>query len=155
MSSVPQDYDVLDFESIEESWNEYELSDGNKLKGRVILTRIFQIFDKPQAEGESYQAERQKFFVTYAPSTNRKAHNFPKSNEELNSQNRIPVKILSSNERWNVYRIIKNGKILKAKLIVDEVYQLEGIYDAYGMPFYQISSAEMIVPGKGSKSYTQ
>jgi hypothetical protein len=48
-----------------------------------------------------------------------------------------------------------DNRIIKAKLIVDEIYRLEGVYDAYGIPSYQINSAELIVPPKDTKTYTQ
>ena len=46
MSSPPQDFEVLDFEIVEENWNEYEIGDGNRLKARLVLTRLFQIRER-------------------------------------------------------------------------------------------------------------
>ena len=155
MSTTPQDYEILDFEIVEESWNEYELADGNRIKGRIIITRVFQIFDKNKQNQEtSYLAEKQKFFVTFAPSSNRHTPNMPKE-LDLEKAAKVPVKVISNNEKWSIYRIAKNGEILKAKLIVDEVHKIDGIYDNYGLPLYQINSAELVMPSKNTKSYAQ
>jgi hypothetical protein len=75
--------------------------------------------------------------------------------EELKDVQRIPSRVLSSNEKWNVYRIIKNGKIVKAKLVVDEVYRLHDEYDQMSMPSYEVASSQLIVPAKNTKTYAQ
>jgi hypothetical protein len=156
MSSGPQDFEVLDFDIEKEQWNEYELSDGNRIKARVILTRLVQIFDKPQSEGETYRGETKKVFVTYGrPATNRQPPSGPMTVEEIRKLPRIPVNPNTSNERWNIYRIIKNGRIVKVKLVVDEIYKIEGLFEPTGLPTYQITSSELIVPGKDTKTYTQ
>jgi hypothetical protein len=155
MTSPPQDFEVLDFDIEKEQWNEYDLSDGNRVKGRVILTRLFQIFDKSQPQGQIYSGETRKMFVTYSPSGNPQRPTNPTTIEEINKLPRIPVNADTSNERWNVYRIIKNGKIVKVKLVVDEIYKIEGLYEPSGLPSYQITSSELIVPGKDTKTYTQ
>jgi hypothetical protein len=155
MSSPPQDFEVLDFEIVEENWNEYDIGDGNRLKARLVLTRLFQIFDKTQSQSESYNGEFQRFFVSYAPLANRGPPKTRKTMEELKDVQRIPSRVLSSNEKWNVYRIIKNGKIVKAKLVVDEVYRLQDEYDQMSMPSYEVTSSQLIVPAKNTKTYAQ
>ena len=100
MLSKNQDYEILEFEPVEETWNEYELADGNRIKGRVVLIRLFQIFDKLQSESPTYEAEKTKFFVTYAPTSNRGTPNLPSTQEEFDKIKKIPVKVLSNNEKW-------------------------------------------------------
>jgi hypothetical protein len=62
---------------------------------------------------------------------------------------------LSNNEKWNVYRIIKNDKIVKAKLVVDEVYRLQDEYDQMSMSSYEVTASQLIVPAKHTITYAQ
>ena len=55
----------------------------------------------------------------------------------------------------DVYSILKNGQVIKTKLIVDEIFKLEDRYDAKGLPSYEINSGEMIVPSNNTKTYAQ
>ena len=98
-------------------------------------------------------AEKQKFFVTFAPTTNRHTPNMPPE-LDLEKVSKVPIKVLSNNEKWNIYRISKNGEILKTKLIVDEVHKIDDTYDPYGLPLYQINSAELVVPSKNTELYS-
>lgn len=49
----------------------------------------------------------------------------------------IPVR--SSQEGWSEY-ILEDGTVLRMKLVVTDVYRLEGIYDSDGNPIYHIKS---------------
>jgi len=39
-NSLPDEFETLDFEILEEGWNSYELSDGVTIKSRTILKKI-------------------------------------------------------------------------------------------------------------------
>jgi hypothetical protein len=51
----------LSFKPISEGFNEYELSDGNKLKIRIILSEIFKLDEKDEMTG------RNNYFIKSAP----------------------------------------------------------------------------------------
>jgi hypothetical protein len=107
-------------------------------------------------KGKHTEEKQKRVFVTYGrPAANRQPQSGPMTPEDIKKLPRIPVNSNSSNERWNVYRIIKNGRMVKVKLVVDEIYKIEGLYEPTGLPTYQITSSELIVPGKDTKTYTQ
>ena len=117
----------------------------------MSLIRLVQIFDKPQSEGETYRGETKKVLVTYGrPAANRQPPSGPMTAGDIRRLPRIPVNANTSNERWNIYRIVKNGRI-----VVDEIYKIEGLYEPTGLSTYQVTSSELIVPGKDTKTYTQ
>ena len=53
----------------------------------------------------------------------------------------IPVR--ESHEIWNEY-VLEDGSVLRAKLVVTEVYRIEGLYDSDGNPVYQVKSSNVV-----------
>jgi hypothetical protein len=53
----------------------------------------------------------------------------------------IPVR--ESHEVWNEY-ILEDGTVLRMKLVVTEVYRIEGLYDNDGNPVYQVKSSNVV-----------
>ena len=47
-------------------------------------------------------------------------------------------------EEWNEYQLV-DGTIIKMKLVISEIYRIDGNYDAEGNPLYQIKSANVPV----------
>lgn len=70
---------------------------------------------------------------------------------EWESLPKEPVKILTSSEPWNKYRIPKTGDILQVKLVVSEVFRVKNQFDQSGEPFYIVTHGPLVSPGsKGS-----
>src|SRR6476659_9949324 len=101
-SSLPGDIEDIDFQIEKEEWNTYELKDGVKLKGRIIILRL--IRDKSAAPGE-YGIQSQNIFVTYAPQNMKGIPATPPGQENIKRADMYSVDVESSNEVWNVYRI--------------------------------------------------
>jgi hypothetical protein len=53
------------------------------------------------------------------------------------------VEATQSSERWNEY-LLDDGTILKLKVIVTNVYRVEGHYDAEGNPVYVVQSTNVV-----------
>lgn len=53
----------------------------------------------------------------------------------------IPVR--ESHEVWNEY-VLDDGTILRAKLVITEVYRFEELYDSDGNPVYQVKSSNVV-----------
>lgn len=55
LSQQPRDFDELEFSIEEERWNEYELNDGARVQGRVVLTKILRDLTIPIILGLNFQ----------------------------------------------------------------------------------------------------
>ena len=135
----------LEFEPVEEKWNEYELLDENvyvRLRGRIILLKVLEF---PNTPGRRLKLHR--VFVVSSPKKGRPMN--PPTPTELKSLDKYPVEIVSSREPWNIYRITETGEILRVKLIVTDVFRVRGRYDSDGEPYYVIQSGSLVSRGKG------
>lgn len=144
------DFDNLDFNIKKEAWNEYELKDGTKLKGRVFLTRIGENKNsspppdlRPNEKyAGAFNISVQNNFQVFSPELNKGKPTLP-----LPPLNKITpaqmeeTEVITSNEPWNIYEIVKNGMIIRVKLVISEVYKIKGKFDQFGEPYYSIKSA--------------
>jgi len=84
-------------------------------------------------------------YVVYASVANRgDRNNEPKPDEYM----KLPgyeVKIDRNDEKWNVYRILRSGQIIRMRLIVNRIQRVKDRFDKDGMPFYIINSGPMVV----------
>ncbi len=55
----------------------------------------------------------------------------------------IYVPVRESHEVWNEY-LLEDGTVLRMKLVVTEVYRIEGMYDSDGNPVYQVKSSNVV-----------
>jgi hypothetical protein len=142
----PEDLEVLDFEVIDEKWNEYDLADFTKLKGRLIVTRIAKLKRGPAGQ---FAISTTPIFFVFAQKKGPVGQIPPQS--ESARLEKESVKIITSSEPWNKYRIPSTGDIIQVKLVATEVFHVKGYYDNFEEPFYIVSSAPLIAPGsKGS-----
>src|SRR6266566_722468 len=141
----PKDIEVLDFDVLEEKWNDYELADETKLRGRFILTKLMRAKHGP---ADAIGIAAQTIFTVTALPDRRGSRSQPPLQEEWDSLTKDPVGILNSTEPWNQYRIPKlNNKLIQAKLVVTAVFQFPGKFDQEGEPFYIVTSSPLIAPG--------
>ena len=88
-----------------------------------------------------YPRRRRSYSNPDLSQVNISARSQPPSQSEWDSMQKDPVGILTSEERWNQYRIPKlNNKIIQAKLVVTAVFQFPGKFDQEGEPFYIVTS---------------
>ena len=144
----PKDTEVLDFEIVEERWNEYELADETKLRARIILTRVMRPRFGPTGQfGFSFES----FFRVTAPREKRGEQMQIPAREEWAALPKEPVRITTTNEPWNRYRIPETGDVIQLKLVVSEVFRVKDRFDQFGEPFYMVTSGPLIEPAtKGS-----
>lgn len=136
--------DNLEFKVIKEVWNEYELNDGTKLRGRMFLTRISEDKNAPKAESPksgkklvNYNFSFGKHFEVFAPKdqlSGPTGHIPPSHSIPDDKKSEVDPILLS--EPWNSYEIVKNGTVIKIKLVVSEIFKVDGIYDQFGQPYY-------------------
>ena len=54
----------------------------------------------------------------------------------------VPVAVTESTENWNIYKL-EDKSVVKMKLVVTDVFRIEGQYDAEGNPVYMIKSSNI------------
>lgn len=140
---LPGDVDDVDFQIEKEDWNTYELKDGIRLKGRMIVLRLSK--DKNAPAGQ-YGVQTQNIFVVYAPKDEKGPPSTPPQPNTVKQSDMIPVEVLNSNEVWNNYKILNTGDRLKVKMVVTDVYRVKNAFDNLGQPYYIITSGIMISP---------
>lgn len=147
--STPDEVDTLEFNITKEDWNVYEFKDGTKLKGRIFLTRITEQKNprlpndlKPNEIFGQYGISIQNNFQVFALPHKKGTPTLPLPPvEKITNQEKEEIEILTSNEPWNVYEIIKNGMIIRIKLVVSEVFKVKNTFDQFGEPYFIVKSA--------------
>jgi len=147
----PKDIEVLDFEVIEEHWNEYELDDNTKLRGRAVLSRVAR--PRLGAVAGQYDLSFNPIFTVTAPPNQRgkpgpplTPEEFVVKQEDISSGLKIPVRPITHSEPWNIYRIEKTMDIFQAKLVVSAVYRVKDRFDQFGEPAYVIQHGMIMSP---------
>ena len=130
---MPIDFEEMEFTIENEEWNEYELKDGVKIRGRIILNKI--IRDPYNPNTFSFDIAKPIWSV-FAPIALRGEPNFDRL--EKDSSKKFEVHVDRNHEPWNVYRIVKTDQKVKVKLTATEVNRLEDKFDARGLPVYDI-----------------
>jgi len=141
----PKDFEDLDFNTLEEQWNEYEFPNQTTARGRFIVSRIFN--DPQNPNPNVLGISGQNIFVVTAPVEQRGTPS-ALTPQEIQKTDYPRVTPLTSDEKWNKYRIVKTGVVLKVKLILNEAYRVQGRYDNDGMPAYLFNSTQMVIPDK-------
>lgn len=143
------DYSVVEFEPIEEKWNEYEFSDGTRIKFRVILVRLTHERGAPPNQ---YNVSANNLVTVFAPPSERGAPTPPMSPDEIQDAEKFEARPITSTEPWNSYRLVASDNIIKIKYVASNFFRLKDKYDQFGEPFYTVLGGPLIVPQpKGSK----
>jgi hypothetical protein len=84
-------------------------------------------------------------YAVYSPTANRgPRNNIPQPNE-FNKLPSYEVKTTQNDERWNLYRILRTGQIVRLRLTVTEIRRITDRFDQDGLPFYLVTSGPTIV----------
>lgn len=146
MASV-SDLDNLEFNIKKEQWNEYELKDGTKIKARIFLTRMDENKNIQHESSASkgvtgqYSISVQNNFQVFALPHKKGNPTLPLPNvNEIKEDQKEEAEILTSSEPWNIYEILKNGMIVRIKLVLSDVFRVKDCYDQFGEPYFIIKS---------------
>ena len=66
----------------------------------------------------------------------------PKINFQGREVDATEIEFHTRKEDWNEYQLT-DGTVIKMKLVVSEVYRIDGSYDNEGNPVYQIKSTNL------------
>ena len=129
---MPLDLAEMEFTIENEEWNEYELKDGVKIRGRIILNKIIRDPYNPNTFSFDFA---KPIWTVFAPIASRGETNM----EGLKKDSaKFEVHVDRNHEPWNVYRIVKTDQKVKVKLTATEVNKFADKFDAKGLPVYDI-----------------
>jgi hypothetical protein len=111
---------VLDFKVIKEFWDIYDLTDGTKLKNRVILTGVKKPYKNNNTNNNKineYEFDFQSIqsFI-FSKKSKGNPHTKLYTKQELDSSYTIEISFNTISEKWNEYTINDNKIKLKLKL---------------------------------------
>lgn len=140
----------VEFEIEKEVWNRYELSDNAELRIRGVIIKILKGPDAPDPVQTPFTGEIKNLtnivpmqgYALFGQKTNKTY-----SVEELQRARKVPVNFNTLVEDWNTYRLT-DGSRIKTKLVVTQVQRLEGIFDAHGIPVYNVESTNIVTRTK-------
>jgi len=152
-------YEDVDFEVEKEVWNVYELEDRGRvtIKMRTILIKLLKstrVPTEPPPPGIPPSARKEEFHGSFQnivvvakcpPHLMGEPSPPPTSKEEFETLPRTEINFIPFYEDWNVYKLPDN-KRLRVKLVVSSIFKVEGRYDQYGYPVYEVQSTNAIVP---------
>ncbi len=141
-SPLPGDYLELDFEIVKEYWNEYDLSDGNRIKVRIVLQKL--VCD-PDDYTDISICPSKPMYIVYADVANRGDPNNEPKPREFEACPKAKIKIKRSNEQFNIYRVPRNDFIIRLGLSVSGIHRLVNRFDGDGLPFYILNSVPVII----------
>lgn len=100
---------TVDFKVIKENWDSYLLSDGTKLKSRVILTGVKKSKENPEKEYEFDFQSIQSF--VFSDKSRGSSHGKLYSKEELETSYRKELNFSIESEKWNEYLLEDDTKV--------------------------------------------
>ena len=139
---LPDEFEDLDFTIVEENWNEYELQNGDRIKARIILHKLVRDPNNPNNYAVRSSAP---MYSVIAPIANRGEKNNEPIPSDYNTLQRYEIRISNSNERWNLYRILRTGQTIRLRLTVTAIYRATDRFDRDGLPFYLVTAGPMII----------
>lgn len=149
---LPDDFEEMDFSVEDENWNEYELDDDCRIMARIILKKIIRDPNNPQ----NYSFDMTPpIYTVFSPQTKRGEKGNQPAPTEYNTLENYELKINRSDEKWNVYRILKTGQKLRIRLTVSRIRRIKDRYDKDGLPFYLMDSLPMLIMDPQKKNSGQ
>ena len=135
---------VLDFKVIKEFWDAYDLTDGTKLKNRVILTGVKKPYKHNNTNNNNKINEYEFDFQSiqsfiFSKKSKGNPHTKLYTKQELDSSYTIEIAYNTISEKWNEYTINDNETKLKLKLksIVTQI-QKSNMVLQNGDPIYNV-----------------
>jgi len=127
----------LDFEVVEEGWNEYELSDGTRLRIRPIVVKIFDTGEKDPEEKPIVGIASTNIVTAKVPANLKDVKDGNESDE-----NKEYLEFEALKEIWNKYTV-EDDFILRVKLVVSQVLRTTE-RNQFGEPVYRVKSDNVV-----------
>ena len=161
------DAELVDFKVESEHWQYYDLSDGSKLKIKLVLTQVLRSRNQVNKIGEPIYSWNAPTFLSIVSCLNRlrsQPTDIPITPDHIADSIDVEVdfKKVNQNDEWNVY-ILTDGTTLQLKPKVNGIARTklkgqagEPIYTvATGNPMYKIKISSGLIrkPEKTSNAY--
>ena len=141
-----KDFEHLDFDTIKEEWNEYEIENGDKLKVKFVLVKIFR---QKFQEGFNYGFNFNNVIGVFSPKIRTPGGQY-NPNEVIKSITDSDMKYKTIKEVWNKYQIKKDKSIIESKIVITEISKTDKI-DEYGDPHYLVKIQPVFKGGEPPK----
>jgi len=150
----PKSFKELEYRIVREQWNIYTVDDGVVIRARTFLVKLL------KGEGPDgkpvYNPTSGVVVDVRAPPRKKRSPppEKPPLPEEVEAAKKTEVSIGSApDEPWNEYQFDDGSKTynLRIRLVVSGIQRVEGLFDAFGDPIYQVSHSTVIAPPVVSK----
>jgi hypothetical protein len=143
-------YKSYDFEVKKEDWNEYELQDSTRVRGKLVLTRIIKRDNTP---ANAYEIIAQPMFTVTTDTNRRKPPTQALTPDEVAQLNlpgpnelKVPMEVLTYAERWNQYFLPATDETIRVKMVLIDIYRIPDRYDDLGEPMFWFVTGNVIAP---------
>jgi hypothetical protein len=146
MSVAPKVVRELEFKVLKEEWFIYRLKDGSILKIKPVLIKVFETDQvNPQTGEKVYVFEGTNIVTVRSPENLKGMPTLPlPSPPEALKLDKEAVDIEETvQEQWNLYEL-EDGKRIKQKIVIVNIYKIKGKYDKYGNPYYIVQSQTVV-----------
>lgn len=150
MSTV-SDIDNIEFKIVKESWNQYDLKGDIVLRARAFITRIAENKNvplppnlKPGETTTQFNFSIKKDFQIFAPDILKdEPTKLLPPIDQIPDDKKEEIEVLTYSEPWNIYEIVKNGSIVKMKLVVNKVWRIKDTFDNLGEPYCVVNNSPL------------
>ncbi|MCD6530739.1 hypothetical protein J7L06_10745, partial [Candidatus Bathyarchaeota archaeon] len=128
------------------------LKDGSIVKFKPVLMKVFETDAKDPMTGETvYAYEGHNVVTVRSPEDLRgkPSEHIPPPPEALKMPKEEVEVIETVDPSWNIYEL-ENGKRVKTKAVITNVYKIKDVFDRYGNPYYVVTS-QMVVSSSPSR----
>jgi hypothetical protein len=152
--SIPKGLKELEYRIVSEHWNIYTVDEGVVIRARTFLVKLLK-GEAPDGK-PTYSPTSAVVVDVRAPLKKKKtpAPDRPPNTDEIEAAKKTEVSIGSApDEPWNEYQFDDGSKTynLRIRLVVSGIQRVEGVFDQFGDPIYQVSHSTVIAPPVPSK----
>jgi hypothetical protein len=144
-----KDYEELDFDVLNEDWNEYEIENKDKLKVKFVMIKIIR---KKIPGGYNYAFNGNNVIGIFSPKIREPGEPIFNQDEILKSIINFDMKYEPIKEVWNKYLIKKDKSIIEVKIVITDIQKSDKI-DEYGNPYYLIKIEPVFKGGRPTKTH--
>lgn len=134
--------EVVDFQVLKEDWSTYKLSDGTKMKAKIMVTKVVRTDQYDPVTSEPiYVFSSTNHFTTICP---KELKGEPTTNQltpEIIQQSiteALDFESADREEKWNLYNL-SDGSVLRVKLELTKISKTS-LFEATGDPIYFVNS---------------
>lgn len=137
----------LEFSIGREAWSVYDVDDGATLRARTILIKLLKLPSEAGQPPQYIQTNAAIVDIKAPQKMRREPPKAPATPDEMARAPRTEVPLGQGDEPWNDYYFDDSGpKLIRTKLVVTGVNRIEGLYDNFGNPLYQVTHSTLVSP---------